>query len=60
MNTKKEYRIELSEQDIYWLKQLLKDYIESEANINQIEDCFPLYKELESLKKITKNKEKTK
>jgi septation ring formation regulator EzrA len=41
------YEVKLSEEDIYWITELLKDFMMSgKANIEQIEICLTLYKKI--------------
>lgn len=50
MDKKEKHNVKLSDQDMYWIQTLLRDYIEGRANLNQIEDIFPLLKKLREIK----------
>jgi len=52
MDRKEKHDVKLSDCDLYWLQTLLRNFITGEANITQIEDCFPLYNKLKSIKKM--------
>ena len=54
MDKKDKYEVKLSDQDMYWLQNLLSKFIEGDANMNQIEDCFTLYKKLKDIKNFDK------
>ena len=47
-----EFDVRLSSQEIYWLVVLLKEFIEEEANIEQITDTLPLYHKFKALSEV--------
>lgn len=52
MNQKKVHTVKLSDQDLYWLQHLLEKFIVDDANLAQIDDCYPLLKELKTVKNM--------